>query len=160
MPWRKSVSTGDTTQKNIQSTTSICMRNNSVYTGLALQMKNLLIDGWGMSCEIALIWMALDITDDQSTLVQVMAWCRQATSHYLSQYWPRSVSPHGVTRPQWVKATLMYQGYTVYEYRVNLVRRCQPLSNITVYTYSPWLIEKFAYVIEFIVVTISFQWCF
>ena len=35
----------------------------------------------------------------QSTLVQVMAWCRQATSHYLSQCWPRSLSPYGVTRP-------------------------------------------------------------
>ena len=30
-------------------------------------------DGWGISCEIALIWMSLDLTDDQSTLVQVMA---------------------------------------------------------------------------------------
>ena len=29
-----------------------------------------------------------------------MAWCRQATSHYLSQCWPRSVSPYGITRPQ------------------------------------------------------------
>ena len=34
---------------------------------------NLESDGWGISCEIALIWMSLDITDDQSTLVQVMA---------------------------------------------------------------------------------------
>ena len=42
-------------------------------------------------------------TDDKSTLVQVMAWCRQATSHYLSQCWPSSMSPYGVTRPQWVK---------------------------------------------------------
>ena len=41
---------------------------------------------------------------DKSTLVQVMAWCRQATSHYLNQYWPRSLPPYGVTRPQWVKA--------------------------------------------------------
>ena len=31
-----------------------------------------------------------------------MAWCRQATSHYLSQWWPWSMSPYGVTRPQWV----------------------------------------------------------
>ena len=60
------------------------------------------IDGWGISCEIALIWMSLDFTDDQSTLVQVMAWCRQATSHYLSQCWPRSLSPNGVTKAQWV----------------------------------------------------------
>ena len=61
------------------------------------------IDGWGISYEIALIWMSLDFTDDQSTLVQVMAWCRQAISHYLSQCWPRSLSPYGVTRPEWVK---------------------------------------------------------
>ena len=39
----------------------------------------------------------------ESTLVQVMAWCRQATSHHLSQCWPRSLTPYGITRPQWVK---------------------------------------------------------
>ena len=43
-------------------------------------------------------------TDDKSTLVQVMAWCHQATSHYLSQCWPRSLSPYGATRPQWVNS--------------------------------------------------------
>ena len=58
------------------------------------------IDGWSLSCEIAPIWMSLDFTDDQSTLVQVMAWCRQSTSHYLSQCWHRSLSPYGLTRPQ------------------------------------------------------------
>ena len=31
--------------------------------------------------------------------VQVMKRCHQATSHCLSQYWPRSVSPYGVARP-------------------------------------------------------------
>ena len=61
--------------------------------------------GWGISFEIALRWMPLDLTDDKSTLVQVMAWCRQATSHYLSQWWPRSMSPYGVIRPQWVNTT-------------------------------------------------------
>ena len=45
--------------------------------------------------------MSLDLTD-KSTLVQVMAWCCQATSHYLSQCWPRSRMPYGVTRTQWV----------------------------------------------------------
>ena len=44
-------------------------------------------------------WMPLDLTDDKSTLIQVMAWCRQATSHYLNQCWPRSLSQNGVTRP-------------------------------------------------------------
>ena len=62
----------------------------------------LVIDGWGICCEIALIWMSLDFTNDQSTLVQVMVLCHQATSHYLNQYWPRSLSPSSVTRPQWV----------------------------------------------------------
>ena len=49
--------------------------------------------------------MSLDLTGDSSTLVQVMAWWSQATSHYhyLNQCWPRSMSPCGVTRPQWVK---------------------------------------------------------
>ena len=56
--------------------------------------------GWGTSYQIAFRWMPQDVTDDKSTLVQVMAWCRQATSHYLSQCWPRSMSPNGVTTPQ------------------------------------------------------------
>ena len=51
--------------------------------------------------------MPRDLTDDKSTLVQVMAWCRQATSHYLNQCWPRSPMPYGVTRPQWVKLALI-----------------------------------------------------
>ena len=46
--------------------------------------------------------MSLDLTEDKSTLVQVMAWCRLATSHYLNQCWPSSMSPYGITRPQWV----------------------------------------------------------
>ena len=32
--------------------------------------------------------MPQDLTDDKSTLVQVMAWCHQAASHYLNQCWP------------------------------------------------------------------------
>ena len=58
--------------------------------------------GWGFSCEIS--WLSLDLTDDNSTLVQAMAWCHQATSHYLSQCWPNLMSPYGITRPQWVNS--------------------------------------------------------
>ena len=43
-------------------------------------------------------WMPRDLSNGKSTLVQVMA-----TSHYLSQCWPRSMSPNGIIRPQWVK---------------------------------------------------------
>ena len=50
--------------------------------------------------------MPQDLTVDKSTLVQVMAWCRQATSHYLNQFWPRSSTPYGVTRPQWVETQI------------------------------------------------------
>ena len=54
------------------------------------------------SCETVLRRMPQNLSDDKSTLVQVMAWCRQAPSHYLSQWCPKSLSPYGVTRPQWV----------------------------------------------------------
>ena len=54
-------------------------------------------DGCDISSEIALRWTSLDLSDDKSTLFQVMAWCRQATSHYLNQCWPRSLPPYGVT---------------------------------------------------------------
>ena len=59
-------------------------------------------DGYDISSEIALRLTSLDLSDDKSTLVQAMAWCRQATSHYLNQCWSRSLPPYGVTRPQWV----------------------------------------------------------
>ena len=63
----------------------------------------LVIDVWGISCEIVLTWMPQDLTDDKSSLVQVMAWCCQATSHYLNQCWPSSLSPYSIIRPQWIK---------------------------------------------------------
>ena len=56
-----------------------------------------------VSCEIAVRSMPLDLNDDKSTLDQVKALCHQAPSHNLIQYWPKSKSPYGVTRPQWVK---------------------------------------------------------
>ena len=47
-------------------------------------------------------WMPQVLTDDESALVQVMAWCRLAASHFLGQCRPKSVSPCAATRPQWV----------------------------------------------------------
>ena len=55
------------------------------------------------SYDNALRWMLRDLTDDRSALVQVMAWCHQATSHFLGQCWPRFLWPYSVTRPGWVK---------------------------------------------------------
>ena len=66
-------------------------------------IKNtLVIGGWGISCETDLIWMLLDYTYDQWTLFYVMTWCCQTTSHNLIHWWPRYLSPYGVTKPEWV----------------------------------------------------------
>ena len=67
-----------------------------------------MFDSWGIDCEIALRRLSLNLTDDKSTLVQVMAWCRQETSHYLNQCWLRYPTPYGVIRPQWVKWELKW----------------------------------------------------
>ena len=37
-----------------------------------------------------------------STMVQAMAWCCRAASHYLRQYWSRSIFPYGFNKPQCV----------------------------------------------------------
>ena len=52
---------------------------------------------WAFSMEYALRGTPWYLTDDLSTLVQIMAWCCQATSHYLKQCWLSS-------RPQWVNS--------------------------------------------------------
>ena len=62
----------------------------------------LLIGIFRSSHDNALRWMTQDLADDKSSLVQVMAWCHQATSHYLSQCWLSSLSPYGIAGPQWV----------------------------------------------------------
>ena len=48
--------------------------------------------------------MSQDLTDDKSTLVKVMAWCHQATSHYQPAItWANvDLTQIYVTRPQWV----------------------------------------------------------
>ena len=62
-----------------------------------------LLIGIFRSSQDNILWlMPQDLTDDKSTLVQVMAWCHQATSHCLSQCWLSSLSPYDVARPQWV----------------------------------------------------------
>ena len=51
--------------------------------------------------EIVLCWMPQDFTNNQSILVQIMAWGFQATLHYPGLCWPRSLSPYYITRLQW-----------------------------------------------------------
>ena len=50
--------------------------------------------------------LSLDCTHDMYTLVLVMAWCHQATSHYLNQCWPTFTPPYAFTSPQWVNHSL------------------------------------------------------
>ena len=38
----------------------------------------------------------------KGTSVQVMTWCCQTTNYFLSRCWLRSLSPYGITKPQWV----------------------------------------------------------
>ena len=80
-----------------------------------------------ISSEFSLGWVPPDFNNDESTLVQVMLWYPQdegtkalpelsgTTRHYLSQCWPSSLSPHSITRPQWVNT-----GKTIPYYRVTL----------------------------------------
>ena len=55
----------------------------------------LVIDVCGISCEIAQLSLDLLMTG------------HQATRHYLSQCWPTTMSPHGITRPQCVNITFV-----------------------------------------------------
>ena len=87
--------------------------------------------GWGISSEIALRWMPLDLIDDKSALVQVMAWCRQATSHYLSQCWPRSMSPNGITRPQRLKVNSLAPGRSSSSYESVISKHILPIDFVS-----------------------------
>ena len=57
------------------------------------------------SLEIPLGWMLQSAFDDKSTVVQVMAWCCQATSRYLNQCWSNTMLPYAISRPQWVNSS-------------------------------------------------------
>ena len=52
---------------------------------------------WGFSSENWSDWLLVNIGSGKGLVPS-------ATSHYLSQCWPRSLLPFAVTRPQWVKA--------------------------------------------------------
>ena len=67
------------------------------------------------SSEIALRWIPENTFEGKSTMGQVMAWCSHASSHYLRQCWPRSMSPYGVTRPKWI----YFSGQVLHMYIVN-----------------------------------------
>ena len=101
-----------------QSSLSLCVVNSLTPGRPGCHFKTaifnfvLLIGIFTSSYDNALRWMPWDLAGDKSTLVHVTAWCRQETSHYLSQCWPSSMSPHGVTRPQRVKVISIVRKYS------------------------------------------------
>ena len=60
------------------------------------------------SCESGFRWVLQNLinqANEKSTLVRVMAWCCQATSHYLNQCWPIFSLLYVITRPQGVNSS-------------------------------------------------------
>ena len=74
----------------------VMVMNNDLKSVISDSMLQIMI--MNISCENALRWLLQDTFDDKSTMVQVMIWCCQPTSHCLSQRWPRSKALHGATR--------------------------------------------------------------
>ena len=52
---------------------------------------------------------------------QVMTWYHQATSHYLSQCWPRSILPYDITRPLWIKRLYFNFDFSVFIHLLKLI---------------------------------------
>ena len=103
-----------------------CVTNNFIATKVWL-----ILEGWQYSSKYQ-----PELNDRGLRWWQVnIGWCRQATSHYLSQCWSASMLPYGITRPQWVKET------------------CTKMSNILQMTFSTmYFVTK-----NFVLIKISFQ---
>ena len=48
-------------------------------------------------------WIPWNLTDDESTLVQVMTWCSQTPSHYLNQCWLTKITDELYVTPGYVE---------------------------------------------------------
>ena len=101
-------------------------------------------NGFGTHREIALKWMPQNLIIEKSTVVQIMAWCRQVASHYLNQCWPKSMLPYDVTRPHWVNMS---------KENLNPCRR----NRKRYLHYLPFLITSMAQVVE--IPACARQWC-
>ena len=106
----------------------------------------LLIGIFRSSHDNALLWMPQDLTDDKSTLVQVMAWCRQATSPYLSQCWRSSLSPYGIDRPQWVNSLATGGFGSTFESAVSELILQNKFMSISCEIALRWMPQKICYI--------------
>ena len=90
---------------------------------------------------ITLELMPGDLVDGKSTLVQVMAWCRQATRLYLNQCRPRSPKPYGDTRPQWVN-------HETYSKSLMAKEALKVMSNFVVNSLSTYGLTSFGFTVS------------
>ena len=95
--------------------------------------------------EIALRWIPLNTFDDKSALVQVKAWCHQATNHYLSQCWPRFMFPYGVSRTQWVNGTTLRPEQNGWHLADNIFKciSFKEIFSFFIWFYTFWIYLKF-----------------
>ena len=64
----------------------------------AIMQLIVMTDILSIASGITLRWIPQDFSNNKSVLVEVMAWCREATSHYLTQYWSSPILPYGITK--------------------------------------------------------------
>ena len=89
------------------STWSINLAIKDLHTQLLIWTKGYFASWKGLKypylCSILEVTYVMNLNlsaaEARMILENQMAWCHQATSHYLSQSWPRSMLPYGVVRP-------------------------------------------------------------
>ena len=98
------------------------------------------------------MWWNID--GDKSTLLQVMACCHQATSHFLKQCWASFISPYGVTRPKWVNPYQCVPSLQSDNKSVSQIPQCtSPISH------NAPLVHMYAHFCYTVVHCGTFAWC-
>ena len=84
-----------------------CALRDAVVFEYAIYRQNFSNYFFIASFNIVIVWSLQQLVGDKSTLVQVMVWCSQATSHYLNEWSThRSMTSFYIIWPQWVSSTL------------------------------------------------------
>ena len=68
-----------------------------------------------------------------------MVWCHQASSHYLSQCWPKCMSPYGITRPQWVNRSGLEFIFSFVTLNHNMMSYESACWNLGMYGFKTWI---------------------
>ena len=107
--------------------------------------------------EITLRGMLENLPNEKSTLVQVMAWCLMASSHYLSQCWPRSISLYSIARLQWVKKMVLVF-YWCPHLSCSIMSLYEPPDCVPIETPTMWLIGAISRYNFNMEIEIDFYW--